>query len=75
MASELASPKKNSKPDEWEIRNWADKIVEAHEIMCDPDKMKLVKKYLKTKKKAMRSIDDLISYRNSKAMGDDGDDE
>ena len=55
-------PKKN-KIDEWQVKHWADVIVEAEEIKADPEKMKLVKPLLAKKasgiKKAVESLDDL----------------
>ncbi len=62
------APKKDKKQkfDKWEIESMADNIMRAHETLQDPEKMKHVKKHLNTKKKAMRSIDDLIKHRNEK---------
>lgn len=77
MAKNELSPKSDSKkgkPDEWEINNWKRTVIEAHEIMCDPKKMKYVKESLKKEKKAIRSVDDLIAYRNDKFGSGSGDD-
>lgn len=51
---------------DWESESHARTVMEAHEIMNDPDKMKAVHKHLKKKKKAMKSVDDLIKFRNDK---------
>lgn len=41
----------------WEIEGWANKVVEAMEILNDPEKMKHVKKHLDSKAKAMKSLE------------------
>lgn len=65
------SNKKSTKPDKWEIESWTRTLIEAQEIACDPDKMKYVKKEIQKKKVAIRSVDDLIKYRNEKATTKD----
>lgn len=52
--------------DDWQAKNHAQTIIDAHEIMNDPAKMAKVKKHLKAKKQAFKSIDDVIKYRNAK---------
>jgi hypothetical protein len=66
----LVETKRGKKPDKWEIESWTRTIIEAQEIMCDPEKMKYVKSELKMKKKAFKSIDDIIRYRNEKATSE-----
>lgn len=55
-------------PDEYEIRSWAEKIIEAKEIESDPEKMKLVRPLLAKKAKAIQSVADLRDLRAKKAQ-------
>ena len=57
---------KKRKYDEWDIRNWADKLQDAEEIKNDPVKMKLLKPYLKKK---VESLEDLREIANNIAKG------
>jgi predicted RND superfamily exporter protein len=51
---------------DWEHEDNARTVIRAQEILNDPDKMKGVKKHLKKQKNAIRSVQDIISYRNEK---------
>lgn len=69
MAKKNSSPSVTEVPshnDDWETKNHARTIVEAHEIMQDPKKMKKVKKHLQTQKKAINSVQDLVKFRQAK---------
>ena len=44
----------------------ASTVMEAHKILSDPKKMKAVHKHLKTQKKSIKSVSDLINFRNAK---------
>lgn len=57
---------------EWEHESNTDAVIRAHDILNDPKKMKGVKKHLKKKKKAMRSVQDLINHRQNKFGGPGG---
>lgn len=61
------------KPDEYEIKNWAEKILEAEEIKNDPEKMKLVAPYLEKKAKAINSVADLRKLREKGYAADSAD--
>lgn len=52
--------------DSWKHEDDARTLQRAGEVMSDPERLKNAQKFLKKQKKAMRSVDDLISYRNSK---------
>lgn len=58
---------------DWEAQSDADTLMRAGEICADPDRLERAKKCLKKKKKAMRSVQDLIDYRNSKNDDEDED--
>lgn len=72
VAKEVA-PSISGPDDEWQAKSHANTIMDAHEIMADPDKMKKVKKHLHAKKKAMKSVQDLMDYRNEKYGGKNAD--
>lgn len=55
--------------DSWKHEDDARTLVSAHEIMNDPERMKHVKKHLNKKKNAMKSLSDVIKYRNDKYGG------
>lgn len=63
---------KDSKPipakmdHDYETEGHARTIVEAHQIMSDPHKMKKVMKHLKKQKKAISSVQDLKDHYASK---------
>lgn len=56
-------PKEKKGPDEYEIKCWADKIIEAEEIKSDPEKMKLVAPILQKKKAAVEKISGLDALK------------
>lgn len=68
MEVEIKAEKENDdgKYDEYEIKCWADKLLEAEEIKNDPEKMALVKPYLDKKAKAINSIADLKAIAKKK---------
>ncbi len=51
---------------DWEHEDNARTLMKAGEILSDPTKMKGAHKHMKKQKKAMRSVADLIEYRNKK---------
>lgn len=80
MEIEIKAEKQNEKEgkyEEYEIKCWAEKLLEAEEIKNDPEKMALVKPYLDNKVKAIRSIADLKAVAKKKiseeAMSDSED--
>lgn len=52
--------------DKWKAEDDARTLTRAGEIMCDPKRMKAAKGHIGDQKKAMKSIDDIINYRNEK---------
>ncbi len=67
----LPSPTSN---DDWKHEDNARTLTKAGEILSNPEMMKGAHKHLKKQKKAMRSVHDLIEYRNKK-HGPKADDE
>lgn len=70
--------KSKSAPDEWQVKNWADTVMEGEGIKKDPKKMKHVKKHMKKMHgaiatvlavKPVKSTDDL--RMRAKQMADD----
>lgn len=57
---------KDSGMSDYEHEDNARTVKRAHEIMADPVKMKGVKKHIKKEKRAIKSIDDMVKYRNDK---------
>lgn len=51
--------------DSWKHEDDARQLERAAEVMADPERLKNAHKFHKKKKKAMRSVDDLIKHRNS----------
>lgn len=68
MMEEMEDDTENEGPDEWEIRCWADKLIEAEEIKSDPEKMKLVKPFLDKKVKAITSVAQLREVAKQKGF-------
>lgn len=70
--SSAAGPVQPSSPggprplDDWDHKNNADKLMEAHEIMGDPAKMKGAMMHIKKKAKAIRSVKDLQDFHQEK---------
>jgi hypothetical protein len=56
MPGEVESAKEDKAPDKYEIDNWVRTVVEAHEIMADPEKMKYVRPALAKKKAALAKV-------------------
>jgi hypothetical protein len=56
VPTEAVEPSKKKGPDQYEIEHWASKVIDAHEIMNDPKKMKLVEKEIAKKKKALDNV-------------------
>ena len=52
--------------DDWDHKNNADKLMDAQEIMSDPEKMKGAMKHIKKKARAIRSVKDLQNFHNDK---------
>lgn len=52
--------------DSWKQEDDARTLQRAGEIMCDPERMKGAQKFLKKQKKAIKSITDIVDYRNDK---------
>lgn len=68
--------KEKKGPDEYEIKRWADTVTEAHEIMQDPEKMKLISPILQKKKAALAkmpvsSVSDMKKKANMACCDDD----
>ncbi len=62
-------------PDEWQVKNWAETVLDGEKIKADPKKMKHVKKHLKGHQKAIGKIvstDQLRSLAKEK-MESEGD--
>lgn len=55
------SPKKSKKPEDYEIKQWADHIHQAEMVKSDPEKMKHVMPHLKKMMKAHAGIKGVIS--------------
>lgn len=51
--------KKKKSPDDWEIKNWTDTVMEAHRIMKDPKKMKHVAKNMHKDRETINSVQGL----------------
>ncbi len=52
-----ASPKDDTKnPDDWQVKNWAETVMDGEKIKADPKKMKHVRKHLKGHQKAIGKI-------------------
>lgn len=66
-AESMAVP---SSDDTWKHESDARSLESAAEVMADPERMKNAKKFHQKKKKAMRSVDDLIKHRNSTYGGE-----
>lgn len=56
---------KSPSEDTWKHENDARSLESAAEVMADPERMANAKKFHQKKKKAMKSVDDLIKHRNS----------
>lgn len=50
---------KKKSPDDWEIKNWTDTVMEAHRIMKDPKKMKHVAKNMHKDRETINSVQGL----------------
>lgn len=59
-----AQPMKTEGMSDWEHEDNARTLMKAGEILSDPKKMKGAHKHMKKQKKAMRSVSDLIDYKN-----------
>lgn len=68
---------KKSGPDKYEIENWTRTVIEAHEIMNDPEKMKYVNKEIAKKKSAMERVPvkNMAELKSRKADLDQMDDD
>lgn len=65
----MAKVNKASEPKsehDYETENHARTIIEAHQIMADPHKMKKVMKHLKKQKKTINSVQDLKDHYKEK---------
>lgn len=51
---------------DWKGEQHANDLLRAGEVMADPEKMALAKKHLRKKKHAMKSVSDLVKFRNDK---------
>lgn len=60
-----ANPEEKKGPDKYEIESWTRTVLEAQEIMNDPEKMALVQKELGKKKVA---IDKVVGDASVSAM-------
>lgn len=69
-------------PDEWQVKNWADTVMEGEAIKTDKKKMKHVGKHLKKMHHALgkvvkmgpvKSTDDLRARAKEMAVDDGGD--
>lgn len=56
---ECEKEEKEEKYDAWEIKCWANTLMEAAEIQADPEKMKLVQPILDQKLTAVKSLAEL----------------
>lgn len=72
IPSQPASPNSPRPLDDWDHKNNADKLMDAQEIMGDPEKMKGAMKHIKKKAKAIRSVKDIQAFHNEK-YGANGD--
>jgi hypothetical protein len=54
--AESPEEEKAEGPEEYEIKCWADKLMEAEQIKADPEKMKYVEPELAERKKALDKI-------------------
>lgn len=61
----------NKAPDEYQIKDWAETLMNAHEIKNNPHKMKHVNLHLKKKIKAITSIADLKALAKEKSQPDE----
>lgn len=64
ISAGLAVP--SAPDDSWQHEDNARTLMKAGEIMSDPDKMKGAQKHMKKQKRAMKSMDDVIKFRNDK---------
>lgn len=63
----LTSVPANPAPtNDWEAEGHANDLMRAGEVLTDPDKMKKAMKHLKKKKRAIKSVNDLVKFRNDK---------
>jgi hypothetical protein len=65
MATEKAS-KKYGEFDEWEVKDWSQTLERAAEIMSDKKKMAAVAKCMESKKKAIKTLQDMRDYANAR---------
>lgn len=56
MSTKAVAEKRTQKPDEWDINNWVDTIINAEKIKRDPAKMKYVKAEVKKRREALNKI-------------------
>lgn len=59
---EISGGNRATPVDQYEVKRHLDTILDAHEIMSDPKKMKHVGKMMKKHKKHFRSIADVKKY-------------
>lgn len=63
MKNKISKPamSDSKKYEDYEVKSWADTLMQAEEIKADPEKMKLLHPHLEKKSKAIKSLDDLRS--------------
>ena len=65
-----SEPKKpTSIGEDWDAKDHLRTLVDAHEVMNNPEKMKKVKKLIAHHKKTFKSIDEVKAYRQEKYGG------
>ena len=55
--------------EDWDAKDHLRTLVDAHEVMNNPEKMKKVKKLIAHHKKTFKSIDEVKAYRQEKYGG------
>lgn len=62
---------KDREPGDYEIKDWADTIHRAHEILKDKKKMKHVERHMETRHKAMKKMKSLAQVKASAEAGEE----
>lgn len=65
LAHEMKESEAKEREEDWQGENHARTLIEAQEIMDDEKKLERARKHIEKKKKAIRSTEDLVNYRNS----------